>query len=124
MIIIHSARTSLENWIKDIDNPSLFWNHFTTSFSPIDLGNPIINIELPQFVDQTKLKNSQRCVIIETLFGKLLFRGPLNKGKVEPDNIKHPGWHTKLRITVDINGHNNKVLLDVEFSVHFFPHSS
>ena len=112
-----SPRISLENWMKEIEDPALFWDHFTTSFSPIDLGNPMINIELPQFIDKTKFKNSQRCVTIETLFGKLLYHGPLKKGKIEPENIEHPGWNTKLKITVDINSQNLKVLLDVEFSL-------
>ena len=77
-----SPRISLENWMKEIEDPALFWDHFTTSFSPIDLANPIIDIELPQFIDKTKFKNSQRCVTIETLFGKLLYHGPLNREKL------------------------------------------
>ena len=103
-----STRTSLENWMKDIEDPSLFWDHFTTAFDPIDLKNPIIDIALPQFFDQKMYKNSQRYMTIETLFGKLLFHGPLNEEKLDSDIIKHPGWRTRLKITISININNQK----------------
>ena len=99
-----STRTSLENWIKEIEDSSLFWDHFTTAFDPIDLKNPIIDIALPQFIDMKMY--SDIYVKISTLFGKLLFYGRLNKVQLDPDIIKHPGWRTRLDIKIYININN------------------
>ena len=98
-----STSTSLENWMKDIAEPSLFWDHFTTSFDPINPKNPIIDIALPQFFDQKLYNISQRYVTIETLNGKLLFNGPLNKKKLDSYTIKHPGWRARLKIKISVN---------------------
>ena len=99
--------------MKDLEDPSLFWDHFTMSFEPINIKNPIIDIALPQFFDQKMYKNSQRYVTIETLFGKLLFHGPINKKKLEPDIINHPGWRTRVKITISISINNQKEPLHV-----------
>ena len=103
-----STRTSLENWMKYIDDPLLFGDHFTTSFNPINPTNPIIDIALPQFFDQKVYNILQRYVTIETLNGKLLFNGPLNKEKLSLDTIKHPGWRARLKIKISMNIDNKK----------------
>ena len=96
-------RTSLETWIKDITDPNLLWDHFTKSFSPIDQENPVIDILFPMFVNRPKFNNS--AVTIETLHGESLFHGKLRnghlKGEVHAEKINHPGWRTRLKITLD-----------------------
>ena len=117
----NSTRTSLETWIKDITDPNLLWDHFTKLFTPIDQENPVVDILFPMFVNRPKFNNS--LVTIETLHGESLFHGRLRnghlKGKVHAEKVDHPGWRTRLKITLDIYSYrrlNTDNILELQVS--------
>ena len=95
-----SIRTSLEFWIKDLKNANFSWNHFTTDFSPIDVNNPKIEINLDLIKNRPGFKSLD--VQIESVSGDHLFQGKMINGvlsgMVDQSLVDHPGWRTRLRI--------------------------
>ena len=102
-----STRINLQTWMKSIEDSDLFWDHFTNSQDPIDPKNPFIDITFPMLVDRENFQDSY--ITIETLHGDSLYQGHIKnghlKGKLQPERIKHPGWFTRLKITLDQYSH-------------------
>ena len=98
-----SLRTSLKSWIDQLNNTQLHWNHFTEDFDPLDMENPTIEVKFPQLLNRKVYLNTTK-VIIETLHGRELFRGPLVeegiKWQIPKDIAQDPGWRTRLTIGI------------------------
>ena len=95
-----TIRTALESWIKSLKNANFSWNHFTTDFSPIDVNNPKIEINLNLIKNRPGFKSLD--VQIESVSGDHLFQGKMINGvlsgMVDQSLVHHPGWRTRLRI--------------------------
>ena len=95
-------RPTLESWIDSLKSPYFSWFHYTKNSNPINPKNPEIDIVLHN-LKNNRFFYSLR-VQIETLFGEVLFKGDMIKGrlsgKVNPNLVNHPGWRSRLTIRI------------------------
>ena len=97
----------LKSWLKQIENPNLFWYQWNEDYDPLDPKNPKIEIELSHL--KSRSSHEELSVKIQTQTGDLiLFKGKMYngkmEGKVDPKLKNHPAWRSRLVITLGQKG--------------------
>ena len=95
--------SSLSTWLEHVENPKLFWYHFNENDEPLNINNPLIELEI-QFLKGRSGWESKK-VTIESQSGKIiLFEGTINDGKLEgtvdSKLANHPAWRSRLIIGI------------------------
>ena len=92
-------KTSLETWI---DNAKKSILPHETLDHPININNPKLDIKLNMLRGRSLLQKLK--VTIESSNGEALFHGSMKNGHllsfVNSSVLYHPGWHTRLKITL------------------------
>ncbi len=98
-----SIRNSLESWFHTLQNGEALW-FLESDPEPLDPSNPVIDIHLDHYKNRSKHQIPTRVKIV-TISGEELWRGYMDNGRIQgrvhPDRVDHPGW--KSRITLSLN---------------------
>ena len=94
---------SLNSWLREVQDPNLFWYLFNENDQPLDIDNPEIEIEINAFKGRNGWGTKNVTIESDTnnliLFKGAMYNGIL-KGKIDPKIAHHPAWRSRLYIGI------------------------
>ena len=110
---VKEIRHHLEDWLDTLYNKDLLWYLRAESPEPLDPNNPVVDIYLSHYRNREGLRGIVK-VWIETVSGEVLWSGFMKNGhvygRVEPEMATHPGWHSRITLTLGEDMHYAPIL--------------